>query len=61
MTMFGTGLFLLTVGHAVLKLATTTGGGALFGDGSGFVLAAAAASQAIDLAGLSLVFYSLKR
>lgn len=54
MALFGAGLFLLTVGHAGLKLLAGLGGESI-------ALGAAAVSQLIDLTGLGLVFYAVLR
>jgi len=61
MALFGVGLFLLTVGHAALKLSLTYVVPLFAADAATVALTVASASQAVDVAGLVAVFYALLR
>ncbi|GAB7013111.1 DUF7521 family protein [Halolamina salina] len=61
MVLFGCGLFLLTVGHAGLKLFLTFVVPALGAEGPVLAFAVASASQIADIAGLGAVFYAILR
>lgn len=61
MALFAIGLFLLTVVHAVLKLALAFVVPVLLGDGQTMGYAVAATSQAVDVVGLVVVFYAIVR
>jgi hypothetical protein len=61
MALFGGGLFLLTVGHAALKLSLTYVAPIVTGAGPTLALGVAATSQAVDLIGLVAIFYAILR
>jgi len=59
MLLFGAGLFLLTVGHAGLKLFLAAP--LVAADSPAFVFAVASASQVADIAGLVAIFSAILR
>lgn len=61
MALFAIGLFLLTVLHAALKLASKFVVPVLLGSDQDIVLTVAATSQLVDIVGLVVVFYALLR
>lgn len=61
MLLFGAGLFLLTVGHAGLKLFLAVGVPLVAGDSPAFVFAVASTSQAVDIVGLVAIFSAILR
>lgn len=61
MALFAVGLFLLTVVHAGLKLVSEFVVPVLLDGEQELVLAIAATSQLVDVAGLVLVFYAILR
>ena len=61
MLLFGAGLFLLTVGHAGLKLFLTFVVPPVAADTPVLVFALASASQVADIAGLVAISYSILR
>lgn len=61
MALFGSGLFLLTVGHAALKLSLTYVAPIMTAGGPTIAFGVAATSQAVDLVGLVAIFYAILR
>ncbi|WP_435115890.1 DUF7521 family protein [Halolamina sp. C58] len=61
MLLFGAGLFLLTVGHAALKLLLPVVVPLVAADSPAVVFAVASTSQAVDVVGLVAIFYAILR
>lgn len=61
MALFGGGLFLLTVGHAGLKLSLTFVVPLVASGSPTVVFAVASASQVVDILGLAAIFFAILR
>lgn len=61
MALLGVGLFLLTVGHAALKLLLEFVVPLLTDSEPAVIFGVAATSQLFDIAGLAVIFYAIRR